>query len=340
MPRLGVYFDLRNPPQWRQDPARLHAFTLEACEEAERLGASSIWVSEHHLFDDGYLAQPLTFAAAIAARTSRPRIGTAIAIAPLHHPAELAEQAALVDLISAGRLDLGIGTGYRVPEFTLFDASAERRYAQTDGCARRLRELWGPRGITPGPVQDPMPLWLGYQGPQGARRAGLLGEGLLTANGASWEPYRQGLQEAGHDPAAVGRMSGGMNGWVSEDPDRDWERVGPYAAYQLNSYRRHMVEGTDQAVPRTIEPAEVRNRARSGPLGSFIYDTPEGMAARIREYIGDAPVETVYLWASIGGMPEEDVIANIRTLCTRLAPLLADDPAGVALPDASDAMTG
>ena len=75
---VGVYFDLRNPPQWQRDPARLYGFTLELCEEAERLGAHSVWLSEHHLFEDGYLTQPLTFAAAVAARTRRVRIGTAL----------------------------------------------------------------------------------------------------------------------------------------------------------------------------------------------------------------------------------------------------------------------
>lgn len=322
MPELGIYFDLRNPDRWRQDPARLHAFTLELCEEAERLGAGSVWFTEHHLFDDGYLAQPLTLAAAVAARTHRVRIGTAIVIAPLHHPAELAEQAALVDLISDGRLDLGIGAGYRVPEYELYGASSERRYALTDDRARRLRQLWGPGGVTPRPVQDPLPLWLGYQGPQGARRAGLLGEGLLTASGDSWQPYRDGLAEAGHDPSVIGRMAGGINGWVSEDPDRDWGMVSQHVAYQFDSYRRHMVEGTDAPVPRPVDPARLRNSDRAGPLGSWLFDTPDGMTERIRQHIGDAPVETVYLWASIGGMPEDVVLANVQTLCTRLAPLL------------------
>ena len=330
MPELGIYFDLRNPDRWHQDPARLHAFTLEVCEEAERLGAASVWLTEHHLFDDGYLTQPLTFAAAVAARTRRLRIGTAIVIAPLHHPAELAEQAALVDLISGGRLDLGIGAGYRIPEFELFDASPERRYAQTDGCARRLRELWGPGGVTPRPVQDPMPLWLGYQGPQGARRAGLLGEGLLTANAESWMPYREALVEAGHDPARVARMAGGFTGWVSEDPERDWPWVSQHAAYQIDSYRRHLVQGTGRPTPKPIDPEKLRNSERSGPLGSFRLDTPEGMAERIRKYIGAAPVQTLWMWASIGGMPEDAVVANVQTLCTRLAPLLKDAPPAAA----------
>src|SRR5215210_489899 len=109
--RVGIYFDLRNPPAWAVDWSHLYGFTLEMCEEAERLGTHSIWLSEHHLFDDGYLPQPLTFAAAVAARTKRPRLGTAIVIAPLHHPAELAEQAAIIDLLSNGRLDLGLGAG-------------------------------------------------------------------------------------------------------------------------------------------------------------------------------------------------------------------------------------
>src|ERR1700758_2133071 len=91
--RVGIYFDLRNPPAWRVSPSRLYGFTLEMCREAELLGCDSVWLTEPHLFDDDYLPQPLTFAAAVAARTQRVRIGTGILIAPLHHPAEVAEQA-------------------------------------------------------------------------------------------------------------------------------------------------------------------------------------------------------------------------------------------------------
>ena len=130
MTNVGLYFDLRNPPHARVDATRLHGFTLEMCEEAERLGAHSVWLTEHHLFDDGYIAQPLVFGAAIAARTRRVRIGTAIVIAPLHSPVEIAEQSALVDVISGGRLDLGIGAGYRVPEYQLYDVPAQEQQHQ------------------------------------------------------------------------------------------------------------------------------------------------------------------------------------------------------------------
>lgn len=87
--QTGIYFDVRNPAQWRQNPSRLYGFVLEACEQAERLAASSLWFFEHDLFDDDYLASPLTLAAAASARTTRVRLGTAIVIAPIHHPVDI-----------------------------------------------------------------------------------------------------------------------------------------------------------------------------------------------------------------------------------------------------------
>ena len=151
--KVGVWFDLRNPPGWRQDPARLAAFTLELCEEAELLGADSLWFSEHHGFEDGYLPQPLTFAAAAAARTTRVRLGTGILVAPLRKTVQLAEEAAVVDLISGGRLELGLGAGYRVPEFELFGTDFAARYRILDQQVSELRRLWGderPQPSNPG----------------------------------------------------------------------------------------------------------------------------------------------------------------------------------------------
>jgi alkanesulfonate monooxygenase SsuD/methylene tetrahydromethanopterin reductase-like flavin-dependent oxidoreductase (luciferase family) len=319
--QVGVYFDLRNPLQWRQNPSRLYGFTIEACQEAERLGASSTWFSEHHLFEDDYLSAPLTFAAAVAARTQRIRLGTAIVIAPLHHPAELAEQSAVIDLISDGRLDLGLGAGYRVPEFALFDAPMTVRYTRTDSTVRRLRELWAADGIRPGTVQDRLPIWLGYQGPQGARRAGLLGERLLSADAALWGPYSDGLTRAGH-PRDAGIMSGGIQAWATDDPERDWPVVSEHLTHQLNSYRRHLVEGTGRPPPKPVDLSRVVNAEATGPLASFTYGTPERVAEVIRAGTAGAPVETVFLWASIGGMEEAVVVRNIETICTRLAPLL------------------
>src|SRR5262249_9126656 len=162
--------------------------------------------------DDDYLPQPLTFAAAVAARTQRVRIGTGTLIAPLHHPAEVAEQAAVVDILSDGRLDLGIGAGYRVPEFKLFGAEVATPYRATDDRAGRRGGRGGPAGVPPRRAKEGPPRWMGYRGQRGARRAGLLGECLLTLNKESWPAYRDALAEAGHDPATA-CMAGGIQGW-------------------------------------------------------------------------------------------------------------------------------
>ena len=118
--RVGLYYDLRNPPPWSRDWAAFYAGVLENIERAEQQGIGSIWVTEHHSFEDGYIGQPLQFCAAIASRTSRVRIGTAVLLAPLHPAIDIAEQSAMVDILSNGRLELGIGAGYRVPEFDLY----------------------------------------------------------------------------------------------------------------------------------------------------------------------------------------------------------------------------
>jgi alkanesulfonate monooxygenase SsuD/methylene tetrahydromethanopterin reductase-like flavin-dependent oxidoreductase (luciferase family) len=318
--KVGIYFDLRNPPQWRTDFARLYGFTLEMCEEAERLGAHSLWFTEHHLFDDGYLTQPLTYMAAAAARTKRVRLGTAILIAPLQKPVQIAEQAVVVDLLSNGRVDIGIGTGYRIPEFEIYGASLEGRYAQTDECARKLREYWHGDRVTPAPKQARIPIWMGYQGPQGAHRAGLLGEGLLTINPASWEPYQQGLREAGHDESHA-RMAGAIDCWITEDPERDWPMVAKHLAYQQDSYRKHMVQGTDKPPPRPVNPDDIRTRGES-KLGPYFYGTAEQVAATVNAKYAGLPIECVYLWASVGGMPEKTVADNIRHILTKFQPLL------------------
>jgi len=113
VPRVGLYFDLRNPPAWEVPWTQHYARALQTMEQAEALGASALWLTEHHFFADGYLPQPLTMAAAVAARTTRVRIGTAVYLPLLRNPVQVAEEAAIVDILSGGRLDLGIGVGYQ-----------------------------------------------------------------------------------------------------------------------------------------------------------------------------------------------------------------------------------
>jgi alkanesulfonate monooxygenase SsuD/methylene tetrahydromethanopterin reductase-like flavin-dependent oxidoreductase (luciferase family) len=319
--KVGVYFDLRNPVEWRQDSVRLHAFTLEMCEEAERLGADGIWVSEHHLFADGYLTQPLTFLAAVAARTKRIRLGTGILIAPFRHPAHIAEEAALVDILSNGRLELGLGTGFRLPEFQLFDSDIEKRGATLAHHTREIRRLWDSGSLTPPPVQARIPIWVGYLTAKGARRAGLLGENLMAVGPDLVQPYREGLIEGGHNPASA-KMGGSIQAFVTDDPERDWPIVAKHVDHQVNSYHRYAVEGGRQAA-NVADPEQLRRKAIGyPPLSYFLCETPEALAAKILAYTQGAPVETVWLWASVSGMPEAMVARHVNTICTKLRPLL------------------
>ncbi len=210
--KIGVWFDLRNPPAWRQDPARLYGFTLELCEEAEHLGADSVWFSEHHGFEDGYLPQPLTFAAAAAARTSRVRLGTGILVAPLRKTAQLAEEAAVVDIISGGRLDLGLER--RVPH-TGIRAVRHRlhRPVPTAGSAgQRAAPTVGRRRPHPSAGAGAAAHLAGLPGPKGARRAGRMGEGLLTAGESLLAalPRRPGRGWPRRDRGPDGRRSPGL----------------------------------------------------------------------------------------------------------------------------------
>lgn len=318
---VGLFFDLRNPPDWRVDDTRLYGFTLEMMQEAERLGAHSVWVTEHHLFEDGYLPQPLTFLAAVAARTKKLRLGTAILLSALRSAPQIAEEAAIVDIISGGRLEIGLGAGYRVPEYELFNADITQRFKTNDLRAKQLRQIWAEKKITPQPVQNPVPIWMGYQTPKGAKRAGRMGERLLCANGALWAPYREGLVEGGHDPK-IGHMGGHIQGWISDDPDADWPVLKKYLAYQTNSYKRYGAEGTGAPPPPPVDVEKFRTAGTEAGMAAFLLATPEEAAKRIKAYVADAPVKHIHMWASIAGMPEKMAMKHIETLCTKLAPLL------------------
>jgi alkanesulfonate monooxygenase SsuD/methylene tetrahydromethanopterin reductase-like flavin-dependent oxidoreductase (luciferase family) len=319
--RFGLYVDLRNPPRWERPSSLHYGRWLERIEEAERLGAGAVWLTEHHFFDDGYLPQCWTLAAAIAARTNRIRIGTAVTLLPLHPAVDLAEQIAVVDVLSAGRVEAGFGLGYRRPEYVAFGGDFKRRYGVFADRVRDLRRWWGEepgaeRLVTPRPVQSPVPLWGGFGGPHGARTAGRLGLGLQSIDPALLEPYRRGLAEAGFG-AGSARMAGGIELFVSDDPERAWAQIGEHAQYRWISYNRHMFEGT----PREADPPEyfpvesVRSK--------MVIGTPDQIVATIQRRVGHLPVTDFWCWADYPGLPDDLTDRHIELLCTEVAPRLA-----------------
>lgn len=316
-PTFGLFFDLRNPQQWFVPWAQHYAATLELIEDAERRGFGAVWVTEHHQFVDGYIPQPLTFLAAAAARTSRIRLGSGIVVAPLRHPRHVAEEAGIVDLVSNGRLELGLGAGYVASEFEMFGADIGRRMTLTDGVAAAVRDLlWGGE-MQPPPIQEQVPIWLGYQGPQGARRAGRLGLGLLAPRPDLLEPYREGLVEGGHDPATA-RMGGLIELIVASDPERTASRIAPHVYHQRATYSAAHAgsaprRADDAAIAKTV--AGLRDMGKPG----MKVVTPAEAIERLRPIIDGAPIRHLYMWATIAAMPVDTVDEHLSLLADSVA---------------------
>jgi alkanesulfonate monooxygenase SsuD/methylene tetrahydromethanopterin reductase-like flavin-dependent oxidoreductase (luciferase family) len=163
--------------------------------EAERLGFRSIFLVEHHFTGVGQLSASLTLLAYLAARTRTIRLGTAVIVLPWHNPVLLAEQAATVDLLSGGRLDFGVGKGYRAAEFAGFHIPMEEATERFDEAITAIRQAWTSPGrfshhgkrwrfddivVEPQPLQTPHPpLWLAAGSPDSIRRAARDGYNLL-----------------------------------------------------------------------------------------------------------------------------------------------------------------
>ena len=210
-------------------PANISSFS----SLAEELGYASLWTFQRLLVPEGSgmdpvyqsVLDPMAAMAFAAATTSRIRLGVAVINGPYVAPAYLAKQAATVDLLSAGRLDLGLGLGWMPEEFTATGGSLERRGARIEEYVRVLRALWGPqpaefagefysvpRGTTlPGPVQPGgPPVLLGGTAPRALRRVGQIADGWVTSSRADLSKIGESIAivhaaaaEAGRDPAAI-----------------------------------------------------------------------------------------------------------------------------------------
>ncbi|HVY55611.1 MAG TPA: LLM class flavin-dependent oxidoreductase, partial [Thermodesulfobacteriota bacterium] len=198
--------------------------TLDQVKLAEKVNFDSAWISEHHFLDDGYCPSPAVMAAAMAAVTTRIRIGSAGIILPLHNPMKVAEDAAVVDNISNGRFDLGVVLGYRKEEYDGMGVPMKQRPSRMDegievlekalACGKfsyeGKRYRFDNAKLTPEPVQKPIPLYVGAFEEPAIRRAGRFGYPLLIGPGRTVEMardtigfYKDEARKAGRNPEHI-----------------------------------------------------------------------------------------------------------------------------------------
>ena len=269
--KFGYQLDFRNPPGAERSFVTLYRDSLEQVELAEALGFDSIWLTEHHFTDDGYLPAMLPAAAAIAARTKRVTIGTFVLLAPFQHPLKLAEDAAVVDVISNGRLRLGLGQGYRQEEFDGFGVPRAERLGRTLETIEILKLAWtGKRfsfdgkyfhfkdvRVLPTPASHPYPelLW-GAGAPKAIRRAAKMGLSFACVGGRKeMGIYTEALKEAGRNPADFSLVNSRVV-YIAATAQEAWAEVGEALMYQAEHYGKWLsaAAGTSDMSKVLIRP--------------------------------------------------------------------------------------
>lgn len=327
---FGVHYNFRNPPRWGHPWQDVYAETLEHIQLAEALGFDDVWTTEHHFIEDGYSPSILTLCAAIAARTNRVRIGTRVLLAPFYHPLRLAEDAATVDVISGGRLILGVGLGYRDEEYDGLGVPTRSRGLRLEEVVAVLRQAWTPAdvdfsgrffsfsgvNVTPKPVQQPIPIWIGGGSPATASRAARIGDGLL-AGGELASMYREELERS--RPGQVSRSSVGVP-WalIAEDPDKAWAAIGEHVLYQRRAANDWLTTNGHPALFPGL-PAEMTQDRAWNP---DVVVTPARAREIVLQAVEQAPTDEVSV-AWYGIPPGVRPAATHRSLELFAAEMLA-----------------
>jgi alkanesulfonate monooxygenase SsuD/methylene tetrahydromethanopterin reductase-like flavin-dependent oxidoreductase (luciferase family) len=284
------------PPGSGRTFAREYAETLQLAQLAEDAGFDSVWVSEHHGAADGYLPSLPVLLGALAAVTRRVELGMGVVLGPFQHPLRFAEDCAVLDNLSGGRLLAGLAPGWREEEFRAFGVPLAERVARTADLVRVCRLAWaGQRfsfqgrfwnyeavAVTPSPAH-PIPIFLGGFVEKAAERAGRLGDGFLASRN-SFDRFRElvdafdaGARASGRDPQelSVGFLH---NAFVTADggtPEEVWRG----AWHQLGTYVAWASTDTPE-VPYQLPPVDRRQVEARTALG-----TPDQVVDRLGPWV-------------------------------------------------------
>lgn len=317
-------FDMRGKDGSESLP-ELYAAAIEMAAWGEEHGAMAAQVSEHHASADGYLPAPLILATAIAARTTRLPISVAALLVPLHDPIELAEQMAVLDLISRGRVSYVCAIGYRPEEYAMFGRDMKRRGRRLEESLAAMRQAWSgepfayegrPVCVTPRPMTPGGPMLLLGGGSEAAvRRAARLGLGMITQGGdPSLETtYREACAEFGTTPQLFVNPTGDAptSCFVAEDPDRAWREFGPYLLHDAQMYAAWMGESGSISKSVAVDVDALRNEN-----GAYRIFTPEEAVAHIRQH------GVLLLQPLCGGLPPALAWQSLELLASKVLPVV------------------
>jgi alkanesulfonate monooxygenase SsuD/methylene tetrahydromethanopterin reductase-like flavin-dependent oxidoreductase (luciferase family) len=284
------------------------------CRWADEKGGLLVSLAEHHGSADGYLPSPLVLAAAIAACTSSLNIAINALIAPLHDPLRLAEDAAVVDLVSGGRLTVTIAGGYVQDEFDMFAADIHARPARVRETVATLKAAWTGepfehRGRTvqvhPTPAQPGGPaVLLGGTSEGAARRAARIADGFVPTEPEYWDFYRDECLKLAKPDPGPGMTNTAAVVVLAEDPDAAWPQLAPFFLHETNTYGAWQARA--EVDPSYRPMASIEDLRASG---RYRVLTPDAYAGELATQ-GEAALEVMH--PMVGGIPPDLAWRHLR----------------------------
>ncbi len=344
---IGLFFPFRNPPRWHRPFSEFYAEQLRQTQLAETLGYDTVWLTEHHFTEDGYSPSLLPIAGAIAGMTRRIRIGTFLLLLPLHNAVRVAEDAATVDVISNGRLDLGLGQGYSLAEFEGYGISRSERASRLEEGIAVIRGMWTQEPfsfegkhynlkdirMSPKATQTPHPpLWIGAGAKKAVERAARLGCHFLgTADRAAQETYDAALRANGHDPKD---FNAAQLRWTYVAPTREqaWDEAQDHLHYMLMWYGRWLAEAKDfpgaEQFNQLPSPAELRKTSQqhfdgdqySPYINGPIIGSPEDVARELEKMSNSIRTTHLVLGMHLPGLDPAKTQRSMELFASEVMP--------------------
>jgi alkanesulfonate monooxygenase SsuD/methylene tetrahydromethanopterin reductase-like flavin-dependent oxidoreductase (luciferase family) len=331
MAMITLRYDLRIPPGGSATSSEQYAAFMDQVRWGDRVGLDMVVLSEHHGTDDGFMPAPVTLAAAVGAATERISINISALLGIMHDPVRMAEQLATADLICRGRMSVIVGTGYRQEEFDMYGIEFKDRYRLLEEFVTVLRAAWTGeyfdyRGrqvkVRPLPhtAGGPM-LMLGGSTPVAARRAARLKAVFVPSIGDQElaRVYREECEAVGYQGfASLPNANAPGFVHVSDDPERDWARIGVHAMHEAQTYDSWQRAGQDSTV-HVHNPSSLDAVRKSGV---YAIVTPDECVALANE------VGVLVLHPLMGGMSPELGWEGLELFEKKVLPRLR--PAAVA----------